>query len=101
MYIYHRLDPTFIIPDEILPIVFLLMWFKIISFLSVFKPTRYLIKMIYEIIRDIQTFLIILFSALFAYAQINYSLVPIEERDIDQDLRSSYVLSLGELGDFD
>ena len=44
------------------------MWFKILAYLTVFKPTRYLIKMIFEIINDITTFLIILFTALIAYA---------------------------------
>lgn len=44
------------------------------NYLTVFKPTRYLIKMIFEIITDIKAFLIILFTAMFAYAQINYAL---------------------------
>ena len=61
-------------PPGVLPFTFLLMWFKILSYLSVFKPTRYLIKMIFEIIADILTFLIILFITIFAYAQINYSI---------------------------
>jgi hypothetical protein len=74
MISYSKYDPEFGIPDEILPITFMLMWVKILSYFSVFKPTRYLIKMIFEIIADILTFLIILFTAIFAYAQINYSI---------------------------
>lgn len=52
----------------VLPLTFFLMWAKILNYFSVFKPTRYLIKMIFEIINDIMTFLIILFTAMFAYA---------------------------------
>ena len=75
------------------------MWFKILSYLSVFKPTRYLIKMTFEIINDITTFLIILFTALFAYAQICY--VIDGDKDVDTELRLSYGLALGELGDIE
>ena len=59
--------------------------------------------MIFEIINDITTFLIILFTALFAYAQITY-VMTIEttdvHKDLENDLKNSYVLGLGELGDF-
>jgi hypothetical protein len=45
-----------------------MMWVKILFYFSVFKPTRYLIKMIIEIIADIRTFLIILLAAIVAHA---------------------------------
>ena len=48
--------------------MFLLIWIKILTYLAVFKATRYLIKMIVDIIKDISTFLIILLTALVAYA---------------------------------
>lgn len=57
--------------------------------------------MIFEIINDITTFLIILFTALFAYAQITYVLTDSSDKSIITDLSNSYVLSLGELGSFD
>lgn len=74
-----------------------------LNYLLVFKPTRYLIKMIFEIIYDIKTFLIILFSSLLAYAQISFVLDAntdaVDDGFVTQ-LKNSYVLSLGELGDF-
>ena len=75
-----------------------------LNYLLVFKPTRYLIKMIFEIIKDIKTFLIILFSSLFAYAQISFVLdagSPDVEHDFVLQLKNAYVLSFGELGAFD
>lgn len=74
------------------------MWYKILSYLTVFKPTRYLIKMTFEIINDITTFLIILFTALIAYAQICY--VIDNDGEVDAKIRMSYGLSLGELDEF-
>lgn len=55
-------------PDGLAPITILLLWYKIFNYLTVFKPTRYLIKMIFEIIQDIRAFLIILFVAILSYA---------------------------------
>ena len=93
------------LPYYVLPILFLLMWYKIINYLSVFKPTRYLIKMIFEIISDISTFMIIMFTALFAYAQIYYVIDNTTTSEGASDfigyISDSYVLSLGELGDYD
>ena len=71
---------------------------KIINYLTIFKPTRYLIKMVSEIIKDIKSFLIILFAAIFAYAQINYSLN--DEIGIDVQLKASYGIAFGDLGDY-
>lgn len=102
IYLLSVVDDKFELPTYILPSTFLLMWFKILAYLSVFKPTRYLIKMIFEIINDISTFLVILFTALFAYAQITYVLTTDpESKSLETDLTNSYVLSLGELGGFD
>lgn len=56
------------VPNGIAPVTMLLLWYKIFNFLTVFKPTRYLIKMIFEIINDIKAFLIILFVAILSYA---------------------------------
>ena len=47
--------------------MFMLMWVKILTYLAVFKSTRYLIKMIIEIIAEITTFIVILFIAILAY----------------------------------
>jgi hypothetical protein len=41
------------LPSQILPLAYLLVWVKQFGYLMVFKPTRYLIKMILEIIKDI------------------------------------------------
>jgi len=56
------------IPYFVMPVTFFLMWARILQFFIVFKPTRYLIKMIFEILQDMMTFLIILLAAMFAYA---------------------------------
>ena len=85
--------------NEIIATMFLVMWVKIITYLTVFKCTRYLIKMILEILVDIQTFLIILFMALLAYAQIMWSIDNLTT-DPDEKAKNSYALALGELGDF-
>ena len=53
------------------PFVFLLVWFKLFTCLSVFKPIRYFIQMIFEIVRDISTFLIILLFAIVCHTQIS------------------------------
>lgn len=100
IYLFSVVDDKFELPFYVLPTTFLLMWFKILSYLQVFKPTRYLIKMIFEIIGDITTFLVILFTALFAYAQITYIMTDNTDKELTTDLKNSYVLGLGELGEF-
>lgn len=87
------------VPANLAPVTMLLMWYKMFNYLTVFKPTRYLIKMIFEIINDIKAFLIILFVAILAYAQINYFID--DDSTFGDELRSSYVLAFGELGDWD
>lgn len=67
LYVQGAVD-TVMARTFILPIIFLFMWYKVITYLSVFKPTRYLIKMIHEILRDVKTFMIVLFTVMFAYA---------------------------------
>jgi len=90
------------VPVEVKAIMFLLIWIKILTYLAVFKPTRYLIKMILDIIKDISTFLIILITALVAYGQIMLTInsANSEEPLLDVEIRNSYVLSFGELGEF-
>lgn len=61
---------SFKAPDQIVPVMFFLVWVKITKYLSVFGPFRYLIMMLGEIIADIRTFLALLFIAMFAYGQI-------------------------------
>lgn len=86
------------LPKWINPVMLLLMWIKIFNYLAVFESTRYLIKMIFEIIEDVSAFLIILVTAILAYTQI---IMSIEETEgLDQTMRNSYVLALGELGEF-
>jgi hypothetical protein len=53
---------------ELIGAMFLLTWIKVITYQAVFKQTRYLIKMIMEIIADISTFLTILLISMIAYA---------------------------------
>lgn len=55
------------LPKWINPVMLLLMWIKIFNYLAVFESTRYLIKMIFEIIEDVSAFLIILVTAILAY----------------------------------
>jgi len=55
---------------EVIPFMFFLLWLKIFKYLQVFSAFRYLIMMIQEIVKDISTFLAILFLAMFAYGQI-------------------------------
>lgn len=99
LYLYSHQNQDFELPTYLVPVMFMFMWFKILAYLTVFKPTRYLIKMIFEIIGDITTFLIILFTALIAYAQICY--VIDNDGEVDMQVRNSYVLALGELGEYE
>ena len=103
MILVSKSGLNYSVPHELYPITFFLMWVKILSYFSVFKPTRYLIKMIFEIISDILTFLIILFTAIFAYAQINYSFQEAGDPaavSFYDEMRIGYVMAYGELGDF-
>lgn len=71
--IYYYLITMFTngnIPQEVIPIMFFLLWVKIFKYLSVFYAFRHLIMMIQEILKDISTFLAILFLAMVAYGQI-------------------------------
>ena len=54
--------------EETLAIMFLFVWFKVFKYLQVFEPLRYLIKMIFECVKCLRTFMMILLTALFAYA---------------------------------
>ena len=55
--------------------------------------------MIFEILSDISTFMIILIAAMVSYTQI--TMIITQQDNIDKHWRASYVLSLGELGDFE
>jgi hypothetical protein len=57
--------------------------------------------MIFEIIKDISTFMIILFVAVIAYAQISMIDGQADVSDIGEFLKDSYALTLGDLGEFD
>lgn len=52
----------------------LLMWFKLLYFLRIFKETGYLIRMIIEVIKDMQVFFIVLVIVLCAFADAYLSL---------------------------
>ena len=54
--------------------MFGLIWYKLIKYLQVFSATRYLTRMIFEVINDLGTFLLILVIVIVAYAQITVSL---------------------------
>jgi len=49
-------------------VMFFLMWLKLLYYMQVFDSVRYFIKMIIEIIREIQVFIMILFIGMIAYA---------------------------------
>jgi len=70
--------------------------------MSVFKIVRYFIQMIFEIFKDISAFMIILVVSVVAYAQVSMIFKTLDSEhkvDIESYLRSSYLLTLGELGD--
>lgn len=48
--------------------MFILIWLKTLTYLAVYEPTRYFIKMIMEIVSNIKTFMIILILAMVAYS---------------------------------
>jgi hypothetical protein len=80
---------------EAIPFMFFLLWIKIFKYLQVFTAFRYLIMMIQEIVKDISTFLVILFLSMFAYGQIMLTM------NVDRswtDFRQGYVLAFGDLG---
>lgn len=56
--------------QALIPYMFILLWIKTLTYLAIFKQTRYLIKMILEIINDIKIFLIILLISMTAFTQI-------------------------------
>lgn len=60
-------------------VMLLSMWIKIFNYLAVFESTRYLIKMIFEIISDASAFLIILLTAIIAYLQISINITESED----------------------
>jgi hypothetical protein len=53
---------------SILAIASLLMWFKILYFLRIYKQTGYLIRMIIEVIYDMRIFLLVLMITIFGFA---------------------------------
>ena len=44
------------------------MWFKFLYFLRIFKNTGYLISMIFEVIKDMRYFLLVLLITIVAFA---------------------------------
>jgi len=82
---------------EFIPFVFFLLWIKIFKYLQVFTAFRYLIMMIQAIVKDISTFLVILFLSMFAYGQI---MLTMNEDRSWKDFRQGYVLAFGDLGEF-
>jgi len=84
--------------DSFLPVMFLVVWLRIFNQLQVFDPVRYLIKMIMEIIIDIQSFMLILILAMVAYAHISY--LTKEAGNVNEEIKESYVLAFGELGNY-
>lgn len=86
---------TLEMPDELHAVMFTLIWFKILTYLAAFKPMRYLIQMIFDILYDIRTFLMILLLATVAYSQI---LLTFDRSDAyDSYGRIGYLLAFGEL----
>lgn len=104
LYIFEFLFPKVLtLPQETYAVISLFMWIKFLNYLTIFKPLRYLIKMLSEIMNDIQAFIIILFTAMLAYAQISYALQGnIDSSDssyksFTYELRFSYAFAYGEL----
>jgi hypothetical protein len=52
-----KIDKYYPYLSFIKPVLFLLLWFKIFNFMSVFKIVRYFIQMIFEIFKDISAFM--------------------------------------------
>ena len=63
--------------DYLLAALTLLSWFRALSFLRLFQKTRALIRLIIEVIKDMEAFAIVLFISLFGFTLTFYSLTGI------------------------
>jgi len=80
------------------------MWFKILYFLRIFKPTGYLIRMIFTVIYDMRFFFLVLLITLVAFGDSFYIISEANKDDnkfvfgfVDSILFSYYII----LGNFD
>jgi hypothetical protein len=87
---------------DVYAIMFVLVWFKLIKYLQVFDATRYLTRMMFDVVADLGTFILILLLVILAYAQITISIEDSgDAKTFDELSRQAYVLAFGDFGGFD
>ena len=79
----------------LLSVLTALTWTRAIAYFRIFDRTRYLIRMLIEIIIDMIPFLFILFMATIAFSLIFY-IVNTEDKSLNEVLLNTYILNYGE-----
>lgn len=88
----------------LLTVTFMFVQLKLLKYLAAFDSTRFYIRMIQEVIKEIQPFLVILFFVLFCYAQIIINLRNKETltwQKNNQTYIEAYFFALGDYANFD
>jgi len=80
--------------DYLLAALTLLSWLRALSFLRLFQKTRALIRLIIEVIKDMEAFAIVLFISLFGLTLTFYSLTG--SSDFVGNSKHTYLLMLGD-----
>jgi len=80
---------------ELEAIVLLLLWLRILWFLQIATATRYLVRIMLEIMKDLKVFLLVFGLALVAYAHVSHHL----DGGFGNNLKLSYALAFGDIGD--
>lgn len=83
---------------EFLGILTFISWARGVTYFRIFKPTRYLINLIKEVIMDISYFLIVLFYSVISFSLITYVLhgVPNGNTDYFDSLTLAYQANIGD-----
>ena len=98
------------VESSILSIITFFMWFKFLYFLRIFNSTGYLIRMIFEVVKDMRSFFLILFITIAAFGdsfvRISKANVYSDDADINKQFTTGFVDSVIYtyrmiLGDFD
>jgi hypothetical protein len=55
-------------PNYILALLNIIVWFRLVSFLRLFRATRALIRLVIEIVKDMSGFIIVLLMAIMAFS---------------------------------
>jgi len=90
IYLIWR-EPT---KGVILPIAVVLAWIRGIGYFRLFKPTRYLIRLLIEVVKDMGPFLVILSGAVFIFSVVFFA--TSDTVDFSDSLLNSYLLAYGE-----